>query len=126
MNGRGGCRGGLGRVGEEAQYEKHVQLDVFFHVAGQWRLQGKHGGEGIQLDTKMCPHMDVFSFLAVVGPFQYEECATAGTFFVLGAFFVNQPNMKNVLVVFFVFGYQGRAGQPSNMKNEPVGCVFCV
>jgi len=35
-------------------------------------LQGKHGGEGVQLDTEMRPHMDAFPFLAggrgLVGP----------------------------------------------------------
>jgi len=74
--------------------------------------------------------MDMFSFLAggrgLVGPPQYEEHATAGTSFMLGAFFANQPNMKNEPVAFFMFGYQGRAGRPSNTKNAPVGRVFHV
>jgi len=38
----------------------------------------------------------------------------------------NQPNTKNATGAFFVFGYQGRAGRPSNMKNAPVGRVFRV
>ena len=161
MNGRGGsptqrtCPCGhvfhvglQGRVGEEAQHEKCVQLDAFFQldvffVLQGSRGQGKHGGEGIQLDTKMRPHMDTFLFLAggrgLVGPPNTK----------------NQPNMKNAPVVFFVFGWfvsggrgeMGRQRKGPTHENVPIcgdvfmlgmgwesrtrtthpsGCVFCV
>jgi len=40
-----------GRVGEEAQHEKRVQLDAFFVLQDSGGLQGKHSGEGI---AKIC------------------------------------------------------------------------